>query len=101
MSNLVRNTVPRIFRNATTNPGTRRLATVVPVSQSKPEGDISAVFVSLSGKEAVPLPDRFTEQKQRLILGHEEKLKDSWYRLLDRLQKEVAIVKEKGNLSQK
>ena len=96
MSNLIRNTVPRITRNMNTAQGIRKLGTTVKGSKPKPEGDISAVFVSLSSKEAVSLPSRFAKQKARLISGHEEQLKASWDKLLDVLKDEVAIIKEKG-----
>lgn len=96
MSNLIRNTVPRITRNMSTAQGIRKLGTSAKGSKPKPEGDISAVFVSLSSKEAVSLPIRFAKQKTRLISGHEEQLKASWDKLLDVLKDEVAIIKEKG-----
>ena len=96
MSNLIRNTVRRITRNMNTAPGTRKLGTTPKSSKPKPEGDISAVFVSLSNKEAAPLPSRFAKQKTRLISGHEEELKASWDKLLDVLKYEVAIIKENG-----
>lgn len=96
MSNLIRNTVPRITRNMNTAQGIRKLGTTAKVSKPKPEGDISAVFVSLSSKEAVSLPSRFKKQKNRLISGHEEQLKASWDKLLDLLKDEVAMIKEKG-----
>lgn len=89
--------LPKVIHPTNLNSGIRRLATVATTSNVKPEGDISSVFVSLSGKEAAPLPDRFTRQKQRLIVGHEDRLKASWDLLLDQLRKEVKLVKEKGS----
>jgi len=38
----------------------------------KKEGDISSVFVSLSGATPTPLPERFTELKRVLIHGNED-----------------------------
>ncbi|PVH88398.1 DUF1479 domain protein [Cadophora sp. DSE1049] len=67
------------------------------VSQSKAEGDISAVFPSLSGVVMEPLPERFTEIKRQLIQGNEERLTESWQRLLKQLAVENEIVKERGS----
>lgn len=66
-------------------------------TQGKKEGDISSVFVSLSGQAAAPLPTRFADLKARLIRGNERKLQDSWHRLLGRLQDEIAVIHERGS----
>ena len=63
-------------------------------SSSKPEGDISSVFASLSGDDMnKPLEPRFAHLKQQIIQGHEERVKDSWYRLLDTLEREISIIR--------
>lgn len=64
--------------------------------QTKREGDISDSFASLSGKEAVPLPDRFRQLKLSLSAGREDKLTASWNRLLRVLKKENDIVAKTG-----
>ncbi|CAF1557179.1 unnamed protein product [Rotaria magnacalcarata] len=70
----------------------RRMATTMysmTRSQPKPEGDISSVFVSLSGVDAdKPLEPRFSQLKAQIIRDHEQQVKDSWYRLLDALKHE-------------
>tara|TARA_R110002060_G_scaffold11960_2_gene17199 strand:- start:1106 stop:1600 length:495 start_codon:yes stop_codon:yes gene_type:complete len=66
------------------------------VSQSKAEGDISAVFPSLSGLVMEPLPERFTDIKRQLIHGNEERVTESWQRLLKQLASENEIVKQRG-----
>lgn len=66
------------------------------VSQSKAEGDISAVFPSLSGVVMEPLPERFTEIKRQLIQGNEERLTKSWQRLLKQLAIENKVVTQRG-----
>ncbi|CAF3806651.1 unnamed protein product [Rotaria socialis] len=70
----------------------RRMATTMysmTQSQPKPEGDISSVFASLSGVDAgKPLEPRFSQLKAQIIRGHEQQVKDSWYRLLDALKHE-------------
>ena len=63
---------------------------------AKPEGDISSVFVSLSGHDTKPLPQRFAYVKKRLIQGHEDQLRASWERLLVDLQEEVKVIAELG-----
>ncbi|KAK9473656.1 uncharacterized protein V1510DRAFT_328215 [Dipodascopsis tothii] len=60
------------------------------------EGDISSVFVSLSGGEAAALPTRFADQKRRLIAGNEDKIIQSWNRLLSVLKDEVEIIHKLG-----
>ncbi|KAL5628761.1 hypothetical protein BROUX41_002152 [Berkeleyomyces rouxiae] len=74
----------------------RGLATAAAQSQGKKEGDISSVFVSLSGAKAQALPERFRQLKQSLIAGHEDAVVASWGRLLSRLQVETQVVVGKG-----
>ena len=64
---------------------------------AKKEGDISSVFVSLSGAAAEPLPPRFAELKARLIAGYEEQLLESWQRLVEALRAECDYVKSMGS----
>ena len=76
----------------------RCLAT--PASSSHPAkaaGDISSVFPSLSGSEAPPLPPRFVDLKRRLIQGHEDRLQDSWHRLLAELRQETELIRATGS----
>ncbi|KAI9643854.1 hypothetical protein NHQ30_007205 [Ciborinia camelliae] len=63
---------------------------------SKKEGDISSVFVSLSGAEATPLPERFADIKRNLIRGHEEAVQQSFTRLINRLMFENPKVAKLG-----
>ena len=49
------------------------------------EGDISSVFVSLSGVTPEPLPQRFADIKRQLIQGNEDAVTASWKRLLEQL----------------
>ncbi|KAI1321513.1 DUF1479 domain protein [Xylariaceae sp. FL0255] len=68
-------------------------------SPSKREGDISDSFVSLSGNNQPPLPERFLELKKALVAGHEEVVTASWQRLLEELRRETTIIaKEKSNV---
>lgn len=64
--------------------------------QAKREGDISDSFASLSGKQAIPLPDRFRELKLSLSSGSESQIISSWKRLLKVLRKENSLVAAKG-----
>nr|POE66139.1 uncharacterized protein ybiu [Quercus suber] len=66
------------------------------VSQKK-EGDISNAFASLSGMQFGPLEPRFAELKSRLIVGHEDALRDSWNRLLASLRAEIPVIAELGS----
>ena len=63
---------------------------------SKKEGDISSVFVSLSGSPTAPLPARFADMKRDLIRGKEDRLVRSWQRLLSRLISENETVAQLG-----
>ena len=72
----------------------RNLATQA--KAAKKEGDISSVFVSLSGAAPAKLPSRFAEIKRQLIQGNEDRVLASWQRLLEQLSKENEIVAQKG-----
>ena len=63
----------------------------------RPEGDISSVFASLSGKEAITLPSRFAAIKTALIQGHESAILASWNRLLSSLRSEIAHISTAGS----
>lgn len=75
----------------------RCLATV---QTSKPAtkrtGDISDSFVSLSGAEQAPLPDRFRQLKLDLVRDREKDIVASWKRLLRTLREENEIIARKG-----
>ncbi|KAK1993516.1 DUF1479-domain-containing protein [Colletotrichum falcatum] len=62
----------------------------------KKEGDISSVFVSLSGAERAPLPQRFRALKQELVAGREDAVTQSWARLLRALREENEVVRATG-----
>ncbi|OHE91102.1 hypothetical protein CORC01_13584 [Colletotrichum orchidophilum] len=62
----------------------------------KKEGDISSIFVSLSGTAREALPDRFRALKKDLVAGHEEAVVASWGRLLRALREENEVVRERG-----
>ncbi len=72
----------------------RRLGTHAQASRK--EGDISSVFVSLSGVSPEPLPQRFADIKRQLIQGNEAKITSSWKRLLEQLAVENETVTQKG-----
>jgi hypothetical protein len=72
----------------------RHVATQAKVA--KMEGDISSVFVSLSGVAPPKLPSRFAEVKRQLVQGNEDRVLASWKRLLEQLSKENEIVAQKG-----
>ena len=67
-------------------------------SQANPkkEGDISSVFISLSGSPTTPLPNRFADLKRDIIRGNEDQLVQSWQRLLSRLITENETVARLG-----
>ncbi|KAL2151172.1 hypothetical protein VTH82DRAFT_6270 [Thermothelomyces myriococcoides] len=65
-------------------------------NMGKPEGDISDIFASLSGKKRLPLPDRFRVLKRRLVSGHEDAVIASWKRLLAALQRENELIARSG-----
>lgn len=68
-------------------------------AESRKEGDISSVFVSLSGDDGAPpaLPERFADVKRNLLHGREDKLKRSWDRLLRKLKGEVDAIHVHGS----
>lgn len=68
------------------------------VRRTKDAGDISSVFPSLkSSTTAAPLPRRFAELKKRLIQGYEDRIQDSWHRLLADLREETEAVRALGS----
>lgn len=79
--------------------GTLRRATTLSKAEhlSKPAGDISSVFPSLSGAVSAPLPARFADLKRRLIDGHEDQVRESWERLLTNLRQETEVIKALGS----
>jgi len=64
---------------------------------TRKEGDISSVFVSLSGVSPDPLPSRFADIKRQLIQGHEKAVTASWKRLLQKLATENEALKQRGS----
>jgi Protein of unknown function (DUF1479) len=64
---------------------------------SKKEGDISSVFVSLSGGKQPPLPPRFRDLKLSLVADREKDISASWYRLLNELAVENQIIARSGS----
>jgi hypothetical protein len=70
--------------------------TAATVAQARKEGDISSVFVSLSGEVPEALPPRFALQKARLIEQSRAQVHDSWSRLLLQLKDEVQKIASKG-----
>lgn len=75
----------------------KRSLTTAATASTKSAGDISAVFPSLSGKIAEPLPPRFKNLKQTLIAGNAREISASWTRLLDSLQQEIEKIKTHGS----
>ncbi|KAL4908636.1 hypothetical protein BDW74DRAFT_102303 [Aspergillus multicolor] len=75
----------------------RRLLVTAATRTPRKEGDISSVFVSLSGAAKETLPQRFADQKRRLIAGNEDAVSKSWERLLTRLRDEVATIAQHGS----
>ncbi|KAH7237722.1 uncharacterized protein BKA55DRAFT_520407 [Fusarium redolens] len=63
---------------------------------SKKEGDISDAFTSLSGAQREPLPDRYRQLKLNLLQGRQDKIVQSWNKLLRELKRENEIVAKKG-----
>ncbi|KAM5527655.1 hypothetical protein FOXYSP1_20017 [Fusarium oxysporum f. sp. phaseoli] len=64
--------------------------------RAKKEGSIADAFTSLSGRRFEPLHDRFRVLKNDLIRGREDRIVESWTRLLRGLREENAIIKKKG-----
>ncbi|RDW72988.1 DUF1479-domain-containing protein [Coleophoma cylindrospora] len=79
------------------HPIIRNLATQTQKHAPKKEGDISSVFASLSGAEAVPLPARFADIKRSLVANHEPAVVASWTRLLSTLRSEIELISEAGS----
>ena len=75
----------------------RRVTTSTSAQPSKPTGDISSVFPSLSGIQSLPLPSRFADLKRWLIKDHEDHVRDSWHRLLLDLGREIDVIKALGS----
>ncbi|KPM41086.1 hypothetical protein AK830_g5467 [Neonectria ditissima] len=74
----------------------RRMTTAAAQQATKKEGDISDAFVSLSGVDRPPLPDRFRQLKCDLVRGREAEIKHSWTRLLGELRRENDVIAAKG-----
>lgn len=69
-----------------------------PISKpSRPAGDISSVFPSLSGKVSESLPPRFRVLKERIVQGMEKDINDSWSRLLESLKIEAKKINALGS----
>lgn len=64
---------------------------------ARKEGDISSVFVSMSGQEKFALSERFADQKKRLMAGREDQIQRSWDRLLRKLKDEVHLIEQRGS----
>lgn len=63
---------------------------------SRPTGDISLMFPSLSGKRVNPLPQRMADLKSHYLKENRDAIQISWNRLLASLREEVELVKSKG-----
>ena len=72
---------------------------LVSAQAAKKEGDISSVFVSLSGTAAHPLPPKFAQIKRDIIQRNGMQLLSSWRLLLDKLAIETEEISKKGPLS--
>lgn len=92
-----RSAAPRRLASMYSTVRLRSLATAAKsVSRPKKEGDISSVFVSLSGGQAPQLSQRFADLKNHLIRGDESKLSASWQRLLSQLVTQNEQVRTAG-----
>ncbi|CAN6674327.1 hypothetical protein TRVA0_051S00958 [Trichomonascus vanleenenianus] len=60
-------------------------------------GDISSSFPSLSGLTVGALDESYKAVQTRIFNGREDKLKESWNSLLNKLEEEVARVRKHGN----
>lgn len=67
-----------------------------PLPAAKKEGDISSVFVSLSGGNAPQLSERFASIKRQLIAGNADRVRHSWDRLLSKLHQANDQVRREG-----
>lgn len=77
----------------------RRTAMMSAMQSSAPqkrEGDISDAFVSLSGGDQPPLPERFRQLKQELAKGNEAQIRNAWVGLLEDLKRENQIIARQG-----
>lgn len=82
------------------SPGPKRVVTQLRAASTqaqKREGDISDAFASLSGQQFTPLAPEYAELKRRLIQGHEDKVRESWERLLRDLREEIPLIVEQGS----
>jgi Protein of unknown function (DUF1479) len=66
--------------------------------RNRPAGDISSVFPSLSGRKSEALPPRFADLKSYYLRKNQDRIQESWARLLLSLHEEVETVKAKGSL---
>lgn len=76
---------------------TFNIRTATTAARGKKEGTIADAFASLSGQKFEALEPRFAAVKAELIKGNEEALKESWNRLLLRLQEEIKIIQQVGS----
>ncbi|GKT52241.1 uncharacterized protein ColSpa_12422 [Colletotrichum spaethianum] len=96
LATLPRCRTPSVLRLQQTQRRTVMMGAAAAQHAPKKEGDISSVFVSLSGAAREPLPDRFRTLKQDLVAGHEDAVVQSWGRLLRALREENETVAAKG-----
>ncbi|QRV89101.1 hypothetical protein RhiJN_17119 [Ceratobasidium sp. AG-Ba] len=94
-------TRPALSRRTACSVRVARLATEVQSStrMQKAEGDISAVFPSLSGIAEAPLPPRFSDLKKTLVptLEARDRLVAGWIDLLNDLREGVTELQSRGN----
>ena len=64
---------------------------------TRPAGDISSVFPSLSGKKANPLPLQFADLKLHYLKQNHDAIRESWIRLLASLREEIEVIKAEGS----
>ncbi|KYK54869.1 DUF1479 domain protein [Drechmeria coniospora] len=93
----MRQTVAKLSRSVPTLSRPASMAAGAHHISSKKEGSIADAFVSLSGAERPPLPDRFRELKCELVRGREKDIVDSWCRLLKQLRAENDVIRRKGS----
>ncbi|KAF7502225.1 hypothetical protein GJ744_006430 [Endocarpon pusillum] len=74
-----------------------RRAASTATKSTRPAGDISSVFPSLSGEKAETLPQRFADLKLNYLNRNQDAIQQSWTRLLASLHEEVAMVKSNGS----
>ncbi len=74
-----------------------RRAASTATHSTRPPGDISSIFPSLSGKKAGTLPQRFADLKLYYLEQNQNAIQKSWARLLPSLYEEVEMVKSKGS----